>query len=90
MKGNLDSMCGNLGHFWVLIASNGGHFGRLLTVAVLCNRAPPGLVLNAPLLFAAEESVSLNTTVGHTKINKALTKQAVTEDAVTQYSGDQG
>ena len=66
------------------------HFGRLLTVAVLCNRAPPGCVLNAPLLCAAEEAVSMNTTVGHTNMNKAVTKQAVTEDAVTQYGGDQG
>ena len=73
-KGKIDSMCGNSGHFWVLIASNGGYFGRLLAVVVLCNRAPPGLVLNAPLLFAVEEDVSMKTTAGHTKMNKAVTK----------------
>ena len=66
------------------------HFGRLLTVAVLCNRDPPGLVQHAPIIFAAEEAVSMNTTMGHTKVNEAATKQAVTEDAVTQYGGDQG
>ena len=66
------------------------YFGRLLTVTVLCNRAHPGLVLNTPLLFAVEEDVSMNTTVGHTKMNKAATKQAVTEYAVTQYGGNQG
>ena len=66
------------------------HFDRLLTVAVLCNRDPPGLVQNAPILFAAEEAMPMNTTVGHTKVNEAATKQAVTEDAVTQYGGNQG
>ena len=66
------------------------HFGRLLTVAVLCNRNPPGLVQNAPLLCAAEEAELMTTTVGHTEMNEAVTKQAVTEDAVTQYGGDQG
>ena len=50
------------------------HFGRLLTVTDLCNRAHPGLVLNAPLLFAVEEDVSMKTTAGHTKMNKAVTK----------------
>ena len=25
-KGKIDSMCGNSGHFWVLITSNGGVF----------------------------------------------------------------
>ena len=66
------------------------HFDRLLTVAVLCDRDPPVLVQNAPILFAAEEAVPMNTTVGHTKVNEAVTKQAVAEDAMTQYSGDRG
>ena len=66
------------------------HVGRLLTVTVLCNRDSPGLVQNSPLLFVAEEAVPVNPTAGHTKMNEAVTKQAVTEDAVTQYGGDQG
>ena len=32
----------------------------------------------------------MNTTVSHTKINEAVTKQAVTEDAMTQCGGNQG
>ena len=32
----------------------------------------------------------MNTTVGHIKVKEAVTKQAVAEDAVTQYGGDQG
>ena len=39
---------------------------------------------------AGQAAVSMNTTVCHTKMNKAVTKQAVTEDAVTQYGGNQG
>ena len=32
----------------------------------------------------------MNTTVGHTKINEAVTNQAVTEDIMTEYDGDRG
>ena len=56
----------------------------------LCNSAPSGLIQHVPILFAAEEALSMSTTVYHTKINEAVTKQAVTEDVVTQYRSDWG
>ena len=56
----------------------------------LCNRPPPGIAEHVPLLFVAEEALSMNTTMGHTKINEAVTNQAVTGDIMTEYDGDQG
>ena len=73
-KGKIDSMCVNSGHFWVFIASNGGAFWPSFECCGPVQQGPSGTRPKVPLLFASEEAVFMNTTAGHTKMNKAVTK----------------